>query len=78
MDQSRKRKIALVVGLVMIAAFVFGAPVSDATTLGGVAFSGAQASGYIHFQNSLSCKFSDLGDMYWQGSVSFGCFPIVA
>ena len=78
MNHSRKRKVALVVGLVMMAAFVFGAPVSSATTQGGVAVTGNPASGYIHFHNSLSCKFSDFGDMYWQGSLSFVCFPLVA
>ncbi|MDG6971345.1 MAG: hypothetical protein JRN54_09615 [Nitrososphaerota archaeon] len=78
MNQSRRRKIALVVGLVMMAAFVFGAPVSNATIQGGVAVAGNPASGYIHFHDSLSCKFSDFGDMYWQGSLSFGCFPLVA
>ena len=75
---SNRQKVALVVGLVLVAAFVFGAPVVSETSPGGVAIQGNAGSAYIHYQASLSCKLIGFGDMYWQGGLYFGCMPLVA
>jgi hypothetical protein len=69
--------MVLAVGLVLVAAFVFGAPVISETSPGGAAMFGVAGSGYIHYQASLSCWLVGFGDMYWQGGLYVGCVPLV-
>lgn len=64
-------------GLVLVVAFVFGAPVVNESSPGGVAYLG-DGGGYIHYQASISCLLVGVGDMYWQGGLYAGCAPLVA
>ena len=74
---SRNQKIVLAVGLVLVVAFIFGAPVVSETSPGGVFIQGDPASAYIHYQASVSCALVGFGDMYWQGGLYLGCTPLV-
>lgn len=74
---SREQRVAFALGLALVLAFVFGAPVLGATSPGGVAMQGNPQSGYIHYQVSLGCRLVGVGVMYWQGSLSVGCVPLV-
>ncbi|MDG7013240.1 MAG: hypothetical protein JRN46_03295 [Nitrososphaerota archaeon] len=76
---SRRQKVVLGFGLVLVVAFVFGAPVVNESSPGGVAYLGDGAgSGYIHYQASIGCLLIGVGDMYWQGGLHAGCAPLVA
>ena len=66
-------------GLVLVVAFVFGAPAVNESSPGGVAYLGDGAGrGYLHYQVSISCLLVAAGDMYWQGGLYAGCAPLVA
>lgn len=75
---NKKQKAVLAVGLVFAMTFIFGVPLWSATSPGGVAVLGAPSSGHIRYSQSVSCLAGGvIGDYYWQGSLYFGCGPIV-
>lgn len=73
-----RQKVVLGFGLVLVVAFVFGAPVVSESSPGGVAYLGDGAGNrYVHYQASISCQLVGVGDMYWQGGLYVECVPLV-
>ncbi len=63
----RNRRILVIVAIICVLAFVFAAPIRNVEAPDGC------LNCVVHFQRSLSCEFVEVGDYYWDGSLSFGC-----
>ena len=72
-----RRQAVVIIVVVCIVAFVFAVPIQSAESPGAVINPATGSSCCIHYQRSLSCQFLGIGVNYWDGTLSFGCEPVV-